>query len=91
VIAPLVAKRLTHREVIAALVANRLTGPRPLHGVMGWAEAYASHDRLGVPASLLDDDRLGRALDATSGCLMRWPARPPSPRSDTEVAIRAHS
>jgi uncharacterized protein DUF4277/DDE family transposase len=61
--------RLTHGEVIAALVANRLTAPRPLYDVTGWAEAYASHDWLGVPASLLNDDRLGRALDAISGCL----------------------
>jgi hypothetical protein len=61
--------RLTHGEVIAALVANRLTAPRPLYDVAGWAETYASHDWLGVPASLLNDDRLGRALDAISGCL----------------------
>jgi len=61
--------RLTHGEVIAALVANRLTAPRPLYDVMGWAETYASHDWLGVPAALLNDDRLGRALDAISGCL----------------------
>lgn len=61
--------RLTHGEVIAALVANRLTAPRPLYDVVGWAEAYASHDWLGVPASLLNDDRLGRALDAVSSCM----------------------
>ena len=61
--------RLTHGEVIAALVANRLTAPRPLYDVVGWAEAYASGDWLGAPASLLNDDRLGRALDAISGHL----------------------
>jgi hypothetical protein len=61
--------RLTHGEVIAALVANRLTAPRPLYDVMGWAETYASHDWLSVPAALLNDDRLGRALDALSRCL----------------------
>jgi transposase len=60
--------RLTHGEVIAALVANRLTAPRPLYDVVGWAESYASHDWLGVPAALLNDDRLGRALDAMSSC-----------------------
>jgi transposase len=58
--------RLTHGEVVAALVANRLTAPRPLYDVVGWAEAYASHDWLGTPAALLNDDRLGRALDALS-------------------------
>jgi transposase len=60
---------LTHGEVIAALVANRLTAPRPLYDVTGWAESYASHDWLGVPAGLLNDDRLGRALDAMAGRL----------------------
>jgi len=58
--------RLTHGEVVAALVANRLTAPRPLYDVVGWAESYASHDWLGAPAALLNDDRLGRALDALS-------------------------
>jgi hypothetical protein len=60
---------LTHGEVIAALVANRLTAPRPLYDVMGWAQAYATNDWIGVPAGLLNDDRLGRALDALSGHL----------------------
>src|SRR6266540_2721180 len=31
----------THGEVIAALVANRLSGPAPLYDVAGWAGAYA--------------------------------------------------
>src|SRR3989441_6152513 len=57
---------LTHGEVIAALVANRLTAPRPLYDVVGWAQSHASNDWLGVPAGLLNDDRLGRALDALS-------------------------
>jgi len=56
--------RLTHGEVISALVANRLTAPRPLYDVQGWAEAYAVGAWLGTPAALLNDDRLGRALDA---------------------------
>jgi transposase len=60
---------LTHGEVIAALVANRLTAPRPLYDVMGWAQSYATNDWIGVPAGLLNDDRLGRALDALSGHL----------------------
>ena len=50
-------------------MANRLTAPRPLYDVMGWAQSYASHDWLGAPASLLNDDRLGRALDAISSRL----------------------
>jgi transposase len=58
---------LTHGEVIAALVANRLTAPRPLYDVAGWADAYAINDWLGTPGALLNDDRLGRALDAVAG------------------------
>lgn len=60
---------LTHGEVVAALVANRLTAPRPLYDVVGWAESYAAGDWLKTPAALLNDDRLGRALDALSGHL----------------------
>ncbi|MGH9266209.1 MAG: IS1634 family transposase [Acidimicrobiales bacterium] len=56
--------RLTHGEVIAALVANRLTAPRPLYDVAGWANAYGTNEWLGTPGALLNDDRLGRALDA---------------------------
>lgn len=55
---------LTHGEVIAALVANRLAGPAPLYDVAGWASGAAVAELLGVPAGLLNDDRLGRALDA---------------------------
>src|ERR1700757_5007319 len=55
---------LTHGEVIAALVANRLAGPAPLYDIAGWASQAAVAELLGVPAGLLNDDRLGRALDA---------------------------
>lgn len=54
---------LTHGEVIAALVANRLCGPAPLYDVAGWASSAAVAELLGIPAGLLNDDRLGRALD----------------------------
>jgi Domain of unknown function (DUF4277)/Transposase DDE domain len=55
---------LTHGEVIAALVANRLCAPAPLYDVAGWASSAALAELFGVPAGLLNDDRLGRALDA---------------------------
>ncbi len=55
---------LTHGEVIAALVANRLCAPSPLYDISGWASSCALAELLGVPAALLNDDRLGRALDA---------------------------
>lgn len=55
---------LTHGEVVAALVANRLCAPAPLYDVAGWASGAAMAELLGVPAGLLNDDRLGRALEA---------------------------
>jgi len=55
---------LTHGEVIAALVANRLAGPAPLYDVAGWASSAAMAELFGIPAGLLNDDRLGRALEA---------------------------
>jgi transposase len=55
---------LSHGEVIEALVVNRLCAPAPLYDVSGWASSAAIHELLGVPAALLNDDRLGRALEA---------------------------
>jgi len=55
---------LTHGEVISALVANRLSAPAPLYDVAGWAGQAAIAELLNVPAGLLNDDRLGRALEA---------------------------
>jgi Domain of unknown function (DUF4277) len=55
---------LTHGEVIAALVANRLSCPAPLYDVAGWAGQAAIAELTCVPAGLLNDDRLGRALEA---------------------------
>jgi transposase len=56
--------QLTHGEVIAALVANRLSAPSPLYDVAGWASSAAMAELLGIPAGLLNDDRLGRGLEA---------------------------
>ncbi len=57
---------LTHGEVISALVANRLSSPAPLYDVAGWASSAALAECLGIPAGLLNDDRLGRGLEAFS-------------------------
>ena len=54
----------THGEVIEALVANRLTSPRPLVRVEDWARTWAVKEVLDLDPELLNDDRLGRALDA---------------------------
>jgi hypothetical protein len=56
--------QLTHGEVVTALVANRLSAPSPLYDVAGWASSAAVVELFAVPAGLLNDDRLGRALEA---------------------------
>src|SRR5512142_2835037 len=55
---------ISHGEVIEALVANRLTAPAPLVQVEAWAAAMAVEEAYGIEPHLLNDDRLGRALDA---------------------------
>jgi len=54
----------THGQVIETLVANRLTSPTPLVHVEDWANQWAVPEILGVEAAALNDDRIGRALDA---------------------------
>lgn len=56
--------RATHGQVIEVLVANRLTSPAPLLHVSRWAEQWAVEEVFGLPADVLGDDRLARALDA---------------------------
>jgi transposase len=56
--------RVTHGQVIEALVANRLTSPRPLWRVADWAGEWAVEEVFGIAADALNDDRIGRALDA---------------------------
>ena len=55
---------LTHGEVIEALIVNRLCAPAPLYDVAGWASSAAVQELFDTPAGLLNDDRLGRALEA---------------------------
>jgi hypothetical protein len=55
--------QLTHGEVVAALVANRLCAPWPLYDVAGWA-ARRRWPRCWDAGVLLGDDRLGRTLEA---------------------------
>jgi transposase len=56
--------RVTHGQVIEALVANRLSSPRPLLRVQDWAGEWAVEEVFGVAPDALNDDRIGRALDA---------------------------
>lgn len=60
---------VTHGRVIETLIANRLTSPQPLLHVTDWAEQWAVEEIFGVEASWLNDDRVGRALDAIAPVL----------------------
>jgi Domain of unknown function (DUF4277)/Transposase DDE domain len=53
-----------HGEITAVLAASRLCSPAPLYDIAGWASSAAVAELLGVPAALLNDDRLGRSLEA---------------------------
>jgi transposase len=53
-----------HGQVIEAMIANRLTSPTPLVRVIDWARAWAVEHCFGIAPEVLNDDRLGRALDA---------------------------
>jgi hypothetical protein len=55
---------VTHGQVIEALVANRLTSPAPLVHVQDWAGEWAVEEVWGIDPAVLNDDRIGRALDA---------------------------
>ncbi len=57
---------VTHGQVIEALVANRLTSPTPLVHVEAWARQWAVEEVWGIEAATLNDDRIGRALDAVA-------------------------
>jgi hypothetical protein len=56
--------RVSHGQVIEALIANRLTSPSPMVRVMEWAREWAVAEVFGIAAGSLGDDRLARALDA---------------------------
>jgi len=56
----------SHGQVLEALVANRLTHPRPLSSFEDWGERFAVREMLGIAPCKLNDDRLGRTLDAVS-------------------------
>ncbi len=56
--------QLSVGEAVCALIASRLCSPSPLYDIAGWASGAAVHELLGIPAQLLNDDRLGRALES---------------------------
>jgi transposase len=55
--------KLSTGEVVVALIASRLASPSPLYDVAGWASGAALQELFGIPAALLNDDRLGRSLE----------------------------
>jgi hypothetical protein len=56
--------KLSAGEVVEALIASRLASPSPLYDVSGWASSAAMAELFGIPHQLLNDDRLGRCLEA---------------------------
>ena len=48
---------------VAALIASRLCSPSPLYDIAGWASGTGLQELVGIPPALLNDDRLGRALE----------------------------
>jgi hypothetical protein len=57
---------LSHGEVIEVLIANRLSSPTPLVHVEDWAREWAVEEIFDLDAGSLNDDRIGRALDAVA-------------------------
>jgi hypothetical protein len=56
-------QQLSAGEICAALCCSRLCSPSPLYDIAGWASGAALGELLGIPAALLNDDRLGRGLE----------------------------
>lgn len=54
----------THGQVVLAMVANRMTDPAPLSNFVDWGDRFAVIDTIGIEPAKLNDDRLGRTLDA---------------------------
>src|SRR5450755_2157094 len=59
----------THGQVIAAMIANRLTSPTPMVHLGQWARQFAVEHAFAVAPDVLNDDRIARALDAMAPVL----------------------
>ena len=55
-----------HGATLVALVMNKLSDPKPLYKIEEWAETFAVEPLLGIKPEDLNDDRLGRMLDAVA-------------------------
>src|SRR5436309_9511002 len=56
--------QLTHGQVALAIIANRLTQPRAMYQLLSWAQQWGVREVFGFEPRYLNDDRLGRCLDA---------------------------
>src|SRR5947207_5118214 len=56
--------QLTHGQVALAIIANRLTQPKAMYQLLAWARQWGVREVFGIDPALLNDDRLGRCLDA---------------------------
>jgi transposase len=56
--------QFSHGQVLRLLLGARLSQPLALVNVAGWAEESGAEYLWGIPADKLNDDRLGRSLDA---------------------------
>lgn len=54
----------SHGQVLRLLLGARLAQPLALVNVAGWAQQSGAEYLWGIPADKLNDDRLGRSLDA---------------------------
>ena len=57
-------QEFSHGQVLAALLAARLDRPLALVNVQAWAADFNTELLFGIPPDKLNDDRLGRSLDA---------------------------
>ncbi len=55
---------VTAGQAVEAMICNRLTSPAPLVHLEDWARAWAAEEILGIAPASLNDDKLGRTLDA---------------------------
>jgi transposase len=55
---------LSHGQVAVAIIANRLTQPRAMYRLLDWAKKWGVQPLFGIDEGALNDDRLGRCLDA---------------------------
>ena len=57
---------LSHGKTIEILVANRLLASQPLYMIEEWAGQAGIKEAYGIDSGLLNDDHIGRTLDAVN-------------------------